>query len=177
MSRSTTYVPTLGDHWLRTEWSSVRRRLPTIHGTKREAIKSLHDRVKFLVGRGWRVTSQKMLDDRPGERRMLVRITPPAEYAHCGDSTIEYRSCGGSSWCKLCTEAEAYQERIETIREQYGAGVERAQQQIEAIKSARSDIVCNRPEYERGICRTCGRPLYDHLPAYTRMAVDAFWGK
>ena len=166
MSRSTAYVPTLGDHWLRTEWSDKRSRLRPVHGTKQEAIKSLHDRIKFLTGRGWRVTTQKMLDDiTPGERRMLVRIVPPAEYVHCGESVVEYRSCGGPTWCKLCETEQARERSVCTSGETASA---------EDDDPERARCIAN---FERGICKACGRPLRAHLGIWTRRAIADFYGE
>jgi hypothetical protein len=162
MARSTAYVPIVGDHWLRTEWSSIRHKLPSVHGTQQDAIKSLHDRVRFLTGRGWRVTSQKMLDDTTGERRMLVRVVPPSEYAHCGESVIEYRSCGGVSFCKLCESEHA---RINGIH----ADVSELPDDPEQARCA--------PDFDHGVCRQCGLGLRAHMPREAREAVAAFWGE
>lgn len=161
MSRSTAYVPTIGDHWLRLEWSTVRSRLPTVHGTQREAIKSLHDRVRFLTGRGWRVTSQKMLDGLIlGERRMMVRIVPPAEYAHCGESVIEYRSCGGTSFCAAC---EMQYARVHGIEGNAASAPIPDPDQKRCM-----------PDFERGICRQCGLGIRAHMPREAREAVALF---
>lgn len=160
--RAAAYVPIMGDHWLCTEWSSVRKRLPMHDGTEAEAKRRLYDRVRFLTGRGWRVVTQKLSDDMaPGKRRMLVRVEPPTEYAHCGESVIEYRSCGGPTWCKPCRIVQTEQEAERRI---YGP----------PELDADADRARCQPDFEAGVCRACGRGLRDHLPRYTREAVAAF---
>lgn len=156
----TDVVPIPGDHWLCTEWSSVRKHLPTLHGTKKEAIVRLYSRVAFLKSRGWRVTMQKLsADTLPGERRMLVRIEPPAEYQHCGDSVIEYRSCGAPVSCTPCASVAAVAATIDQARDGYADDPDRAR--------------CSRPVFERGICAACGKPLRLHMHRLAREAAEA----
>lgn len=156
------YVPTLGDHWLCTEWSDKRSRLPSHHGTEAEAKRRLYERVRFLTGRGWRVTEQRMSDDAtPGKRRMLVRVIPPAEYQHCGESVIGYRSCGGPSWCDLCERVRLSQEEATRIYAPADDDPER--------------VTCSQPDFEHGMCRSCGAALIRHFPRFTREGIAAFW--
>lgn len=171
------YVPTLGDHWLCTEWSTVRSRLRTKHGTKAEAKRMLYARVAFLTGRGWRVTTQKLTDDAvPGERRMLVRVVPPSEYAHCGESVIEYRSCGGRSWCDPCTTEFARQNGIEAPVPNSPTGdFQRVVSSLVSMIETGDDperAPCNNPQLSNGVCLSCDMPLRLHMHRFARMAAD-----
>lgn len=171
------YVPVLGDHWLCTEYSTVRKHLPTFHGTETEATRRLYTRVHFLTGRGWRVRKQtRNADTMPGKRRMLVRIEPPAEYAHCGASVVEYRSCGGPAWCKLCAaveRSEAWDHPVQHAPEtaavrhtagQYGG----TWGDVDLDDTERAQ--CRDPRFEMGVCASCGQSLRMHLPKLAREA-------
>lgn len=203
-ARSTAYVPTLGDHWLQTEWSTIRHSRPAIHGTEQEATRSLYARVKFLTGRGWRVQTQKMLDDMmPGKRRMMVRVVPPAEYQHCGESLIEYKSCGGISFCPECRTEQARQEginarlteRIDEIKAEETIALAGLNERLEDLKSEqdaslgsiRTQLAASMaadPErawcvmnLKGGICVECGQDLRAHLPKLVRESNAAMYGE